>query len=94
MYKEKNQPKPLKNLRSAPAIKYLIPRKKCLSLLDNSLSRPHTEPRDLYGIHYVLTDQMMDVDKMVFSMGTKFEAKGLAVGKLRTVPARRRATLN
>jgi hypothetical protein len=94
MYGEKNEPKPLKNLRSAPNIKYFIRRKKCLTLLDNSLSRPCTEPRDLYHIHYLLTNQMVDVDKMVFGMGPKFGDKGLAVGDLRTVLARRRASLN
>jgi hypothetical protein len=94
MYKEKNEPKPLKNLLGAPDIKYFIRRKNCLTLLDNSVPRPRTEPGNSYDIHYMLTNQMVDVDKMVFGMGPKFGAKGLAVGDLRTVLARRRATLN
>ena len=53
-----------------------------------------TEPRDLYDIHYMLTNQMADVGKMVFSMGPKFEAKGLMVGNLRTILTRRRAIFN
>jgi len=52
-----------------------------------------TEPRDLYDIHYLLTNRMVDVEQMSFSAAPKFEAKGLAVGDLRTVLERRRATL-
>ena len=51
-----------------------------------------TEPRDLYDIHYLLTNQMADVEKMSFSMAPKFEAKGLAVADLRTVLRRRQPT--
>jgi len=51
-----------------------------------------TEPRDLYDIHYLLTNQMADVEQMSFSMAPKFEAKGLAVADLRTVLRRRQPT--
>jgi uncharacterized protein len=51
-----------------------------------------TEPRDLYDIHYILTNQMIDVEKVSFHAAPKFEAKGLVVGDLRTVLERRRAT--
>lgn len=53
-----------------------------------------TEPRDLYDIHYILTNNMVDIEKMVFSMGSKFESKGLKVIDLRTVLARRQSTLS
>jgi predicted nucleotidyltransferase component of viral defense system len=52
-----------------------------------------TEPRDVYDIHYLLTNQLVDVERMAFSIAPKFEAKGLAVADLRTVLGRRRATL-
>ena len=51
-----------------------------------------SEPRDLYDAHYLLTNRMVDVEQMSFSMAPKFEAKGLAVGDLKTVLERRRAT--
>ena len=51
-----------------------------------------TEPRDLYDVHYLLTNHLGDVERMSFSMGPKFEAKGLAVADLRTVLARRQPT--
>lgn len=50
------------------------------------------EPRDLYDIHYILTNRLVDVEQMSFSAAPKFEAKGLTVGDLRTVLERRRAT--
>ena len=51
-----------------------------------------TEPRDLYDIHYLLTNRMVDVEQASFSAAPKFAAKGLAMGDLRTVLERRRAT--
>jgi predicted nucleotidyltransferase component of viral defense system len=51
-----------------------------------------TEPRDLYDIHYLLTNRMVDVEQMSFSMAPKFEAKGLAVSDLRTILSRRQPT--
>jgi len=51
-----------------------------------------TEPRDLYDIHYLLTNHMIDVERMVFGMAPKFEAKGLVVVDLRTVLMRRQPT--
>lgn len=51
-----------------------------------------TEPRDLYDIHYLLTNQIVDVERMSFNMAPKFEAKGLSVGDLRTVLTRRQPT--
>lgn len=49
-----------------------------------------TEPRDLFDVHYMLTHQMVDVERMVFNMGSKFEAKGFKVSDLRTVLTRRK----
>jgi uncharacterized protein len=51
-----------------------------------------TEPRDLYDIHYMLANRMVDIEQASFSMAPKFEAKGLVVGDLKTVLERRRAT--
>lgn len=51
-----------------------------------------SEPRDLYDIHYLLTNRMVDVEQMSFSAAPKFEAKGLNISDLRTVLERRRAT--
>jgi predicted nucleotidyltransferase component of viral defense system len=51
-----------------------------------------TEPRDLYDIHYLLTNHMVDVERMAFAMAPKFEAKGLAITDLRTILARRQPT--
>jgi predicted nucleotidyltransferase component of viral defense system len=53
-----------------------------------------TEPRDLYDVHYMLTNQMVDVDTMVFSMASKFTSKGLAIDDLKTILAKREATFN
>jgi len=51
-----------------------------------------TEPRDLYDVHYILTNRMVDVEDIAFHAPPKFEAKGLTVGDLRTILERRRAT--
>ena len=51
-----------------------------------------SEPRDLYDVHYILTKRMVDVEEVSFHAAPKFEAKGLAVGDLRTILERRRAT--
>jgi predicted nucleotidyltransferase component of viral defense system len=51
-----------------------------------------TEPRDLYDIHFLLTNQMVDVEQMCFSLAPKFEAKGLVVSDLRTILGRRQPT--
>jgi predicted nucleotidyltransferase component of viral defense system len=51
-----------------------------------------TEPRDLYDIHYLLTNQIVDVERISFNMAPKFEAKGLLVGDLKTILARRQPT--
>lgn len=51
-----------------------------------------TEPRNLYDIHYLLTNRMVDVEQMSFRMAPKFETKGLAVSDLRTVLERRQPT--
>lgn len=51
-----------------------------------------TEPRDLYDVHYILTNRMVDVEDVSFHAPPKFKAKGLAIGDLRTILERRRAT--
>jgi predicted nucleotidyltransferase component of viral defense system len=51
-----------------------------------------TEPRDLYDIYYLLTNQMVDVEQMSFSLAPKFEAKGLVINDLRTILGRRQST--
>jgi predicted nucleotidyltransferase component of viral defense system len=51
-----------------------------------------TEPRDLYDIYYILTNQMVDVEQMSFQLAPKFEAKGLDISDLRTILGRRQAT--
>jgi len=48
-----------------------------------------TEPRDLYDAHYILTNQMVDMENMTFNMEPKFEAKGFRVNELRTILTRR-----
>ena len=53
-----------------------------------------TEPRDLYDVHYMLNNQMVDVDTMVFSMAPKFTSKGFAIDDLKTILAKREATFN
>lgn len=51
-----------------------------------------TEPRDLYDIYYLLTNQMVDVEQMSFRLAPKFEAKELNVSDLRTILRRRQIT--
>jgi len=51
-----------------------------------------TEPRDLYDIYYLLTNQMVDVEQMSFRLAPKFEAKELNVSDLRTIFRRRQIT--
>jgi predicted nucleotidyltransferase component of viral defense system len=51
-----------------------------------------TEPRDLYDVHFLLTNRMADVEQLSFNAAPKFESKGLATGDLKTVLERRRAT--
>lgn len=51
-----------------------------------------TEPRDLYDVHYMFTNQMLDVEKVAFSMAPKFESKGLAVSDLTAILSKRQAT--
>jgi uncharacterized protein len=51
-----------------------------------------TEPRDLYDIYYLLTNQMVDVEQMSFRLAPKFEAKGLVVSDLQTILGRRQPT--
>ena len=53
-----------------------------------------TEPRDLYDVHYMLTNQMVDVDTVVFSMAPKFTSKGFAIDDLKTILAKRQATFS
>jgi len=57
--------------------------------LRSLLSR--SEPRDLFDIHYLLTNRMVDIEQMVFSIESKFDAKGLTLSDLRTVLTRKRA---
>jgi hypothetical protein len=42
----------------------------------------------------MLTNQMVDVDTMVFSMAPKFTSKGFAIDDLKTILAKREATFN
>lgn len=51
-----------------------------------------TEPRDLYDIYFLLTNQMVDMRQISFSLAPKFEAKGLVVSDLKTVLGRRQPT--
>ena len=53
-----------------------------------------TEPRDLYDVHYMLTNQMVDVETMVFSIAPKFTSKGFKIDDLKTILAKREATFN
>lgn len=53
-----------------------------------------TEPRDLYDVHYMLTNKMVDIKKMTFGMAPKFETKGFTIGDLKTILAKRQATFN
>ena len=58
--------------------------------LRSLLSR--TELRDLYDVHYLLTNQLVDVESVVYRAKPKFEAKGLAISDLRTVLDRHQQT--
>jgi predicted nucleotidyltransferase component of viral defense system len=53
-----------------------------------------TEPRDLYDVHYMLTNQMVDIEKMTYGMGPKFKAKGFSISDLREILTRKRATFS
>ena len=53
-----------------------------------------TEPRDLFDVHYIFTNQMADVERMAFYMGPKFDEKGFKVSELRTILARRKSTFD
>lgn len=53
-----------------------------------------TEPRDLYDTHYMLTNQLVDVETMAFSMASKFASKGFAIDDLKTILAKRQATFS
>ena len=60
--------------------------------LRSLLSR--TEPRDLYDVHYLLTNRLVDIENVVYRAEAKFEAKGLATSDLRTVLDRREQAFN
>ena len=47
------------------------------------------EPRDLYDIHYILSNQIVDVEQMKFNMPQKFALKGFDVNDLGTILAKR-----
>ncbi|MEA3351458.1 MAG: nucleotidyl transferase AbiEii/AbiGii toxin family protein [Chloroflexota bacterium] len=51
-----------------------------------------TEPRDLYDAHYILVNQIADVDQMIFSMSQKFEPNGFAISDLNTILLKREET--
>jgi predicted nucleotidyltransferase component of viral defense system len=51
-----------------------------------------TEPRDLYDIYFLLTNRMVDVERMSYNIMPKFEAKGLALSDLKNVLTRRQPT--
>lgn len=51
-----------------------------------------TEPRDLYDVHYLLTNKVIDIERVVFGIGPKFDAQGYLVSDLRTVLSRRQPT--
>ena len=53
-----------------------------------------TEPRDLYDVHYLLTNQLVDIERVVFGVKPKFDAKGFDVSDLRTILTRRQQTFN
>ena len=53
-----------------------------------------TEPRDLYDIHYIITNQLVDVEMMIFSMDSKFTSKGFSVNELKTILEKRQATFS
>ena len=47
------------------------------------------EPRDLYDIHYILSNQIVDVEQMKFNMPQKFASKGFNVDDLGTILEKR-----
>ncbi len=51
-----------------------------------------TEPRDLYDVHYLLNNQFVDIERVVFGVNPKFDAKGFDVSNLRTILTRRQQT--
>ena len=53
-----------------------------------------TEPRDLYDVHYLLTNQLVDIERVVFGAKPKFDAKGLIISDLRTILIRRQRTFS
>jgi len=53
-----------------------------------------TEPRDLYDVHYLLTNQLVDIESVVFGAKPKFDAKGFDVSDLRTILTRRQRTFS
>jgi predicted nucleotidyltransferase component of viral defense system len=52
-----------------------------------------TEPRDLYDIHYLLTEQLVDAEAVSFRLSEKMAHKGLEQTALSDVLARRQDTL-
>jgi predicted nucleotidyltransferase component of viral defense system len=51
-----------------------------------------TEPRDLFDVHHLLTNQLVDIEQVVFHIQPKFDAKGYSVSDLRTILTRRQQT--
>ncbi len=47
------------------------------------------EPRDLYDIHYILSNQLIDVEQMKFNMPLKLASKGFRLEDLSTILAKR-----
>jgi uncharacterized protein len=52
-----------------------------------------TEPRDLFDIHYLLINRLVDVEKASFYAAPKFTAKGFSIDDLGDILERRKATL-
>ncbi len=52
-----------------------------------------TEPRDLYDIHYLFTERLVDAESVSFRLGEKMAYKGLAPTALSDVLVRKQATL-
>jgi predicted nucleotidyltransferase component of viral defense system len=44
-----------------------------------------TEPRDLYDVHYLLSNQLADAEQVAYHLSAKFGLKGLNVSDLQTV---------
>jgi predicted nucleotidyltransferase component of viral defense system len=53
-----------------------------------------TEPRDLFDIHYLLSNQMVEIERAVSGIQLKFLAKNLDITDLRTILTRRQQTFN